>query len=806
MRTIGAIIVATFTFVLIYLLDKPLGALPALGPLLDPVSGCLANAEPVSRDFSRVFTIPSLQGNVSVSFDDRLVPHVQAANERDLYFIQGYIHAYFRLWQMDMETRAAAGRISEVVGEKALNFDRLQRRKGMVYAAENSLRAAEAEPHTKMMLDAYTAGINHFISSLCFRELPLEYKLIGFSPEPWNNIKSTLLLKYMADDLTGYTEDIPLTVLRDMLPEKDFNLLFPEKTSGSSTVIPKGTLFDKPSVPTPAIPNDSVWAHFKSSDFSLPRPEGTGSNNWAISGARTRSGATILCNDPHLGLNLPSLWYEMQLQSPGINVYGVSLPGAPGIVIGFNDSISWGFTNNYRDVKDFYLVKPVHGDKHAYWLADKQLRFTDRAERIKIKNKADFIDTVSYTIQGPVIYNETFHGPGELNAALAMCWMAHKPTNELLALYYLNRAENYSEFTAAIMHFQCPAQNMAYADRAGNIAMWTQGQFVNKWKEQGRFVMNGADSAALWKEYIPMRENPHVFNPAQGYLCSANQAIADSSYPYWYNGYFYEFRAWRINHVLSALHGATVQDMFALQNDTYSELAANTLPVMLQYLSQSGLTGDEKKYFEDLKKWNYSLTAESIAATVYQIWWQKLYEDIWQDDFIGIPGKLWPSPERTMQLVNADTTLKFFNNGNTAAIEKLRDMVSLSYIEAIDSVNKLEKANKLEWYKAKNTTITHLAKLLPFSYPGIKIGGWGNTVNAAKGDHGPSWRMVVQMGKEIEAYGVYPGGQSGNPGSKYYADFIPKWAEGKYNRLLFFSNNSSENNKDIKYKWAISTR
>lgn len=343
MRFIAAIFALAISCFFIYVLANPVGTLPALGPLLDPVNGCWANAEPVNKNFSGNIKLPSLQNPVSVWFDERLVPHIHAANDRDLYFVQGYIHAYFRLWQMDMETRAAAGRISEVIGEKALKFDRTQRRKGMVYAAENSLQAAEAEPRTKMMLDAYTAGINEFISSLSYKNLPIEYKLIGFKPESWNNIKSMLLLKYMADDLTGYTEDIPLTILRDALSPQDFNFLFPEKISGSMPVIPAGTTFDKPSLTTPAIPNDSVWAHFKASDYATQRTEGTGSNNWAISGARTQSGAAILCNDPHLGLNLPSLWYEMQMQTPGMNVYGVSLPGAPGIVIGFNDSLFLGF-------------------------------------------------------------------------------------------------------------------------------------------------------------------------------------------------------------------------------------------------------------------------------------------------------------------------------------------------------------------------------------------------------------------------------------------------------------------------------
>ncbi len=793
------------TIILVYLLNKSYPGKPALGKLLDPINGCWVNAENVNKDYTQQFLLPQLQHPVEIWFDERLVPHIHAENDHDLYFALGYVHAYFRLWQMDMETRAAGGRVSEVVGEKTLKFDRTQRRKGMVFGAENSLRVMEADPRTKGMLDAYTAGINVYISSLKYRNYPLEYKLLSFAPEKWTNLKCALLLKYMADDLTGYTEDIPLTFLRDMLPKEDFDLLYPEKISGSTPVIPEGTHFEPASLSTLPVPNDSVWTHLQPGDFADAGNvhDGKGSNNWALSGMRTQSGAPILCNDPHLGLNLPSLWYEAQLQTPDMNVYGVSLPGAPGIVIGFNDSISWGLTNNYRDVKDFYAVEQVKSDSNSYWFDGKQVQFVKRVERIGINGKPDFIDTINYTVQGPVIYDDHFHGPGDLKRPLALCWMAHKSTNEFLALYLLDRAKNYSEFMDAIFNFQCPAQNMAYADKAGNIAIWGQGQFVNKWKGQGRYIMNGADKDALWKQMIPMKENPHVLNPERGYVSSANQSVTDSTYPYWYNGYFLEFRAWRINQVLNETKKATVQDMFNLQNDTYSVLAANTLPIMLRHMSGVALSPDEKKYLDTLTSWKYFLSANDIAATLYQVWWDKLYRDIWSDDFAKVPDNLWPLPERTMQLIQTDSTLKYYDDKNTPAVEGLKDMIVRSYKETIDTVAQLEKTTGLEWYKVKNTTVEHLAKLPAFSFADLKIGGWGNTVNAAKHDHGPSWRMVVQMSKDIEAYGVYPGGQSGNPGSKYYASFLQNWVDGKYYRLLFLPNQKQQDNNKVKYTLTL---
>lgn len=792
MRTLLAILLIVATGGLIYLLDKPIGDLPAIGRLIDPVNGCWANAEPVNKSFTASLKLAGLKQPVTVWIDDRLVPHVHTGNDYDAYYMQGYLHATFRLWQMDMETRAAGGRVSEVIGKKAFDFDRKQRRKGMVYAAEQSLKAMESEPRTKVMMDAYRDGINAYIGTLHFRDYPLEYKLMGFAPEPWTNLKSALLLKYMADDLTGKTNDIPLTYLREMLPKETLNLLYPETIQGSATVIPAGTRYDAPSLKTPTTPRDTIFPRFTRNDFTEAREEGIGSNNWAVAGSRTQSGAAILCNDPHLGLHLPSLWYEMQLQAPGMNVYGASLPGAPGIIIGFNDSVSWGFTNNYRDVKDYYLVKDVEGDGNKYWLDGKATEYNQRLETIVVKNDLTYVDTVKYTIYGPVQYNEKLPAEGGLKKPLAMCWMAHRATNELLAVYLMNRATGYESWVDGILNFQCPAQNMVYADRKGNIALWGQGQFVNKWKEQGKYIMDGTSSATAWGDLIPMRENPHVLNPAQGYVASANQCVTDPAYPYWYNGDFVELRAWRINQVLSGLSNATIADMFALQNDTYSTLAANVLPVMLKNLADD-YKGNEKKYLDSLRKWDYTLGANSKTASVFQVWWYSLYRRIWSG--LGyIPDHFQPLPERTMQLLKSADSGKT----NLQQLAHLNVLMKLSYKDAMDSVSRAEK-NGMEWYKVKNTSVTHLTKLPAFSYRELKIGGWGNTVNAAKTDHGPSWRMVVQMGKEIEAYGVYPGGQSGNPGSKYYADFLPAWTEGRYNKLLFLPNSNNQSNGSLKY-------
>ncbi len=782
MRLIRFLLAFVLALGWVLLLNHPVGSIPALGRLLNPVNGYFANAEAASEK-GQSFLLPGekLQQPVTVTFDERLIPHITARNDEDLYFAQGYAHAYYRLWQMAMQTRAAAGRISEVAGAKAFVFDRTQRRKGMVWAAENSLKAMEANPNTRKILDAYTRGVNAYISSLSFKNYPLEYKLMSFAPEPWTNLKCALLLKYMADDLTGASDDIAMTYLRDLLPPAELDNLYPDKAAGSMPVIPAGTAFAAPSQRVPPVPQGELFVHFdtakagKTAQYRQLPPKqasGIGSNNWALDGSRTSNGAAILCNDPHLGLNLPSIWYELQLTAPGINCYGVSIPGAPGIVIGFNDSLSWGFTNNYRDVKDFYEIRSE--DPRLYFFDGKEIPFNVRYEKIYTKGQeTPFTDTIRFSIQGPLMYDESFPEPSGSGKKLAVTWMAHRATNELLSLYLLNRATGYEQFVTAIQHFECPAQNFIYADRLGNIALWGQGRFVNKWKDQGKFVMRGDISATLWGDTLPMQENPHVLNPPMHYLTSANQAVTDDTYPYWYNGDFTEFRSWAIHHFLGDSLRKSAADMMQLQNNNWSYLASRLYPL----LQAQGLF---------TQSWDNNYQAESKTALAFQLTWQNLYNNIWQDEFRNIPDKLYPSAERTLQLLLQDSASAYYDDRATPQHEGLRDIVQRSYRQATDSISKLEKAGQTQWYQVKNTSVNHLAKLPAFSYTGLPTGGWGNTINAMKQNHGPSWRMVVELGKDkIEAHGVYPGGQSGNPGSRYYASFLDYWVKGQYYTLNF---------------------
>ena len=413
--------------------------------------------------------------------DDRMVPHVFAEKDEDAYFVQGYLHASFRLWQMDIQTRAAAGRVSEIVGEAGLKHDRSFRRLGMVYAAENALVEMEKDPETKAASDAYTAGVNAYIESLTESSLPLEYKILGYFPEKWDNLKSALFLKYMSFDLTGHENDFEMTNAKSWFNKQEFDLLFPLHRDSLMPVIRQSD-----SIPlAKAIPQfpagaDSTYLRFNDSSSyariqatEKPNPE-NGSNNWALDSSRTASKAPILCNDPHLGLNLPSLWYEMQLSTPTHNVYGVSFPGSPGIIIGFNDSCAFGFTNGGRDVKDYYEIKFKDDSRKQYWFDSSWRDATQRIETIHIAGASDVTDTVSYTIFGPVMYDPSFAGNYTLNQkSYAVRWSAHDPSNELKLFYLLDRAKNYSDYVKACSYLKSPGQNVVFACKHGDIAMRT---------------------------------------------------------------------------------------------------------------------------------------------------------------------------------------------------------------------------------------------------------------------------------------------------------------------------------------------
>jgi penicillin amidase len=403
-----------------------------------------------------------------------------------------------------------------------------------------------------------------------------------------------------------------------------------------------------------------------------------------------------------------------------------------------------------------------------------------------------------------VVYDESFRGKAEQGKAYALRWVAHDSANILKMWHLLNRARTHDDYLAAISHFNVPGQNMIFASRNGDIALWQQATFPLRWKDQGLFVMPGYDSSYMWQGYIPMEQNPHTFNPEQGFISSANQRPADSTYPYFIPGQYDVYRGIIINRKLAATYDATPEDMMRLQNDNYNVFAEYARPILQRHVDSVSLDDAGRYYLKILGDWNLQNDPEQKGPSVFTAWWDSLQQVVYADD-LNQTDKPVIRPEKfvLLEALLRDTAYRFIDDTRTPATEDLRAMVTRAFQLAIPQIDSLEKKGRLAWAKNKNTTVYHLLRnaAMPFAREGVMNGGGTHIINATTHDHGPSWRMVVHLTTPIEAYAVYPGGQQGNPGSPFYDSFIDKWANGEYYRIWFMTEGDK---KSPRVKWRMS--
>ncbi len=788
LRIIKIILLLSINIGLIIVLNTKFGSIPPLGKLLDPFNGFWQNSEIKIADKFQTQLKGLTSQDAKVSYDSTLIPHIYAENDKDLYFLQGYVTAQMRLWQMEFQTHAAAGRLSEVIGKNknVLKYDRFQRRKGLTWAAENFLKKSLENQISKIQLNAFSKGVNAYIDKLSYKEYPLEYKLLDYKPESWTPLKSALLLKYMADMLSIGENDFEYTNALKQLGRKDFDYLFPDMLDLQDPIVNGTTKWDfdsvtikKPEINYPLIEDSNT--NLENASIETPDPD-NGSNNWAIGPSKTKSGNPILCNDPHLGLNLPSIWFTIHLKSPEVNVMGASIPGAPNVIVGFNDSIAWGVTNAKRDVVDWYKITFKTGEKKEYLYDSTWHEVREKIEEIKVRGQRPYYDTVNYTHWGPIVYDESFTPNFDKNG-YSMRWTAHDESEELLTFYYLNRANNYSDYLEAIKYFSAPAQNIVFASHNGNIALWVQGKFPNKWEEQGKFVMDGSKSEYKWEKYIPQKHNVYTKNPERGYVSSANQHPVDSLYPYYnFDSHYEYYRNRRINRVLDSLDNITVQDMMRLQNDNFNLMASESLPAFMEKINPDSLNSIQKSVFIELKKWNYFNDANEIGASYFEEWFNQVYKLTWDEFRSDTLSLKAPNKTNTIKLIIENPTYKLFDISDTPKKETADDIIKIAYQNAVEKVEewKKETLKKPTWALYKATYLQHLSRISAFSKE-VKIGGNRGIVNATSKRHGASWRMVVELTPNgPEAWGIYPGGQMGSPGSKYYDNMIENWVKGNY--------------------------
>lgn len=804
MKKINFIISLLTTIALIILLNNNWltsgSPIPAVGKLLNPFTGFWQNAEaantpPVAPKISS----DQLSASAKVVYDDRLVPHIFAENTEDAFFLQGYVVAKHRLWQMDFATRAAAGRLSEVLGERLLEFDKDKRAKGMVFAAENALETWKKFSETYPLIEKYVAGVNTYIESLSPADYPLEYKILGYAPEKWTALKTALFAKSMAETLASRAVDVSASNTLELLGREKFDFVFPTHFPEQSPIIPDEVQWDDIVKTTnrnslqlgEAIPQTG-WLPFENV------PEHLGSNNWAVGKAKSATGNPILCGDPHLRITLPAIWYENQIHTPEFNAYGVSIPGLPGITIGFNEHIAWSMTNVGHDVSDFYTITWKDSTKQAYLMDGKYLPVEKRVETYQIQTNTgmkELKDTLRFTKWGPV-YIQT-----EEDKDLALRWIVHDGADDNIVgvALGLNSSKNYDDYRKAIYHYNTPAQNVVFAAEDGDIGITVQGLFPHKAKEQGRFLLDGSLSQNAWQGTVPKEHNPAVKNPALGYVASANQHSTNESYPYPYHSEGFEaYRGRYLNQQLEAKEQFSVEDMKNLQNDPYSLRAAEALPLLLAQVKDTQPKGRAAELLKDLQDWDFKYEREQTAPIWFEIWFSDFYKNTWdellkQQEYDKV---LSPKPWRTVFLLRDSTQSEFFDIQATDEKETAKEVAFLSFQNMVHQADSLLNKNpELDWANYQQTSINHLGRIPAFSRKNIYTSGTRKALNAISRHHGPSWRMVVELGNETEAHVVYPGGQSGNPGSRFYDDFIDKWAEGDYYEALFLKNAEEEKEK-----------
>ncbi|MEH6538075.1 MAG: penicillin acylase family protein [Psychroserpens sp.] len=793
MKYLKLIITLVLTLAVFYALNTKLGSIPPIGKFLDPVKGVWQND--TDEIIDGTISIEGLSAPVTVHYDEQLIPHIFAQNDTDLYKAQGYITAKHRLWQMEFQTHAAAGRLSEIIGASAIDYDRRERRRGMAYGAEKAIEKMQNDPEAKKFLEAYRDGVNSYIASLDNKMIPVEYKLLDYKPEPWTIKKTALLLMYMTKMLAGGDDDLEYTNVLRKFGKDRFDLLFPDFFDVNDPIIPKDTDWsfidvDRTETPQSELPLDTIRE-----TIEKPHPD-NGSNNWAVSGAKSTTGNPILANDPHLGLNLPSIWFVMQLNTPEHNTMGATLPGALGVISGFNNHIAWGETNATRDVLDWYKIEFKDESRTLYKHDNTWKNTIVRVEAIKVKGALTVIDSVIYTHHGPVTYDHTFKSDNA-KAGYAMKWVGHTGGNNQRPFIALNKSKNYDDYVNALKTYTAPAQNFVFASTEGDIAIWVQGLFPNKWKGQGKFLMDGTNPENDWQSYIPQEFNAHVKNPERGFVSSANQHPVDESYPFYvFNDGYETYRNRVINDFFRSKDKFSVEDFKALHNNNYNLKAAEIVPHMIKTMDVSSLTSEEQEIFNQIKSWEFNNDIDEIGPSIWSAWWHKLYPMVWDEFDSEDEALTTPFTYQAIYLLKNHPNDPFMDIMETPEKETSTDLFLLAFKEAAKGlIEWKEKNGDYNWQAYKATRVGHLLPGLPaFSRFDLPIGGDANIVNAASETHGPSWRMIVEMSSPPKALGIYPGGQSGNPGSKYYDNFIDDWAVGNYHELLFMQNATATDN------------
>jgi len=779
--------------------------------------------------------LQGLHEPVEVITDRYGVPHIYAQNEDDLFFAQGYIHAQERLWQMELNRRIGSGQLAEIFGELGIETDRFARRLGMHRAAA---QAVEHLPeHSKRILDVYAQGVNAYIEHN-WNKLPIEFTLLRFKPKLWQVKDSIQWSKMMGWNLGGNWET---EIIRARIVAK----------LGSERAVKLEAGYDPghPLIIPPGVEYQGINLGMLEQYEQIKRLSGFGmlgaSNNWVVDGTMTITGSPILCNDPHLGQLVPSIWYECHLVAGDIDVIGVSFPGSPGIVIGHNRHIAWGFTNAISDVEDLYIEKfnPQNPRQYEYmgkWEDAQVVR-----EEIKVKGLRDpLIEEVRITRHGPILTSiprplqrdlasnngRTGTGAEPAELPLALRWTGLEKHAIASSIQKMNLATNREEFLDALREWDQPPQNVVYADTSGNIGYVMAGAIPVRARGQALLPSPGWTGEYEWTGYIPFDELPQTLNPQQHFIVTANNRVVDDAYPYyitneWLNGY----RAQRIRDLLTSKGKLAPSDMANIQADQYSLPAVEIVPHILKLHSDSAL---ERAVLDVLRTWNYILAPDSAGAAIYTTFLFKLErivfnamlgdEELLLQSYLGMGSNILAlqngyasrSKPLLIRLLNEHDDSWFANsvvpNGPKSWDEALKSAFKAAIVELQEKLG--SDVSRWKYGTIHKMTYSHplgMAKPLDriFNRGPYPLGGDIDTVNMGASLRNqpdnvvtvPSYRQIVNLADLKASLSGHAPGQSGHPASKHYADFIKPWLHVEHHPQLFERGMIEENAEGTLY-------
>ena len=768
---------------------------------LRPLIGFLdRRAAPV---YSGTIALAGLDKTVEVRWERHAIPHVYAENERDLFFAQGYLHAQERLWQMEMNRRFLSGRMAEMFGDFALpwrdlssafrdrrssDFDYFVRLLGIRAAALESLALLSEDNQRR--LSAYSDGVNRYIER-CARKLPWEFRLLRHEPEPWRPIDTLTIGKGFAFLLsTALYSRLNFMAVAEKLAEEPEKLrdLFPGYPADAVTTVRSVW--------------DSVQKLWKFTSGVLAasewHPAGSGSNGWALAPRRSTSGGAILCNDPHLRMSLPSVWYLMHLRSEkspattdGYEVWGASIPGIPCVQIGHNRFIAWGITAALCDDVEIYREKPHRIDPELYLAGHRWQRLESRRERIAVRGGRPLEKIVRATRHGPVISDFTAPGSKEI---LSARWVAQEPSREFQSLYSLNCARDWRQFEDALRFHATPSLNFVYADREGNIGYALAGKIPRRATAPSLLPSNGWDERSDWAGFIEVDELPRLYNPPEGIVANANNRIADAAYPYYLSHLFEPpHRLRRIEQTLGQRERHSPEQVAALQLDHLSLHAKDFIATLRSELETAA--GEDKiitTAAARLLTWDGQCAVASVEAAIFHLMHQRLLREL----LIPVLGE--NAFHAYIEILNQCIvpTDRIFANPASPwfARHSRNELVKLALSSACAELEARFGADMETWrWGEVHQMFQHhgLARIDAFkSLVGIEplpTPGDGMTVGVGFYRHsdpyaqtvGASLRFAIEAGPSMHSGFVLPSGQSGHPTSVHYRDQTDLWLAGK---------------------------